>query len=99
MFEASVMFRNPMIDGNVMLAPHEVADWRAPYPGREHHSHWLQNITHPDAFLIAAAPKLLEALRKAHDVLSANGMVSTDDIERAVVIRKALGLSPKDPYP
>ncbi len=30
--------------------------------GREHHSDWCQTINHPDAYLIEAAPDMLEAL-------------------------------------
>jgi len=32
-------------------------------PGEDHHSDWNQDIGHPDARLIAAAPMLLEALK------------------------------------
>jgi hypothetical protein len=31
--------------------------------GREHHARWFQDINHPDAKLIAAAPELLAALQ------------------------------------
>ncbi len=40
---------------------HERPDWIAPFPGREHHSHWLAAVNHPDMRLIAAAPDLLDA--------------------------------------
>ena len=35
-------------------------------PGREHHAAWHQTIEHPDARLIASAPQLLAALKRAH---------------------------------
>lgn len=31
-------------------------------PGREHHANWFQTINHPDAHLIAAAPRLFTVL-------------------------------------
>ena len=49
---------------NIMHRVHERPDWIAPEPGREHHKHWHQLLTHPDARLIAAAPELLAALRE-----------------------------------
>lgn len=70
---ATIRFREPSVDGNVMRAPHEVAGWHAPFQGREHHARWLQNVTHPDARLMAAAPELLEELEKAHAELEECG--------------------------
>lgn len=39
-------------------------EWCAPIKDRKHHAHWLQEVIHPDAVLIAAAPELLEALEE-----------------------------------
>lgn len=36
---------------------HRVDKLMEPIPGREHHSHWAQQINHPDALAIAAAPE------------------------------------------
>lgn len=36
-------------------------DFANPVAGREHHAKWFQDIDHPDARLIAAAPDLLAA--------------------------------------
>lgn len=33
-----------------------------PIPGREHHAHWAQQINHPDAVAIAAAPEDVRSL-------------------------------------
>lgn len=45
---------------------HEILErcdkFAVPVAGREHHASWFQDIAHPDARLIAAAPDLLEAL-------------------------------------
>lgn len=40
----------------------------APY--REHHASWFKLIDNPDANLIASAPDILAALRKAHSFIS-----------------------------
>jgi hypothetical protein len=67
-------------------------------PGREHHAEWFQAIDHPDANLIAAAPKLQEACKKL--VLAATENDGTDAAEAKLgqavafamaVIRKAKG--------
>jgi hypothetical protein len=42
-------------------------DFAQPVPGREHHARWFQDIDHPDARLIAAAPRMLELLREFAD--------------------------------
>jgi len=41
-------------------------------PGREHHSSWLQTITHPDARLIAAAPEMLDLLVRCSNAINAD---------------------------
>jgi hypothetical protein len=38
--------------------------------GREHHASWFKTIDHPDAWLIAAAPCLLHALKLAEDFMA-----------------------------
>jgi hypothetical protein len=48
-------------DNGMMVKAHLLGEI---VPGRAHHSHWFQNINHPDARLIAAAPELLSALVK-----------------------------------
>jgi len=44
-------------------------DWIAPFPGREHHQDWCSAVVHPDARLIAASPKMLQALKTARDCI------------------------------
>lgn len=96
MHGATVRFRDPDIRGNLLHAPHEVAAWHAPFPGREHHSHWLQDVTHPDARLIAAALELLEELEKAHGILGDLGYVGPEHAAREALIRKARGVKPTE---
>lgn len=89
MHGATVRFRDTDIRGNLLHAPHEVAAWHAPFPGREHHSHWLQDVTHPDARLIAAAPDILAALE---ELLKCDVMVSSVRLNAALAaVRKANG--------
>lgn len=66
--------------------------------GREHHADWFALIDHPNAHLIAAAPDLLDALRKARVALDglAKGEGVYDPIETTIryadaAISKALG--------
>ena len=67
---ATMRLRDTAHDGmNIMHRVHERPDWIAPEPGREHHKHWHQLLTHPDARLIEAAPDLLTALKDATDLL------------------------------
>ena len=56
----------------LMYRIHDRPDWIAPEPGREHHKHWHQLLTHPDALLSQDAPALLaevERLRAERDAL------------------------------
>lgn len=63
MGNATVSLRDTAHDGmNLMHKLHERPDWIAPFPGREHHKSWLQNVVHPDMLLIAAAPDMLSSL-------------------------------------
>lgn len=41
------------------------SNFATPVEGREHHAHWMMDVTHPDAVLIAAAPELLAACEAA----------------------------------
>lgn len=62
MGNATMCLRDTAHDGmNLMHKLHERPDWIEPFPGRAHHARWCQNVVHPDARLIAAAPDLLEA--------------------------------------
>lgn len=62
MASATMSLRDTAHDGmNIMHKLHERPDWIAPFEGRAHHASWCQNVIHPDARLIAAAPELLAA--------------------------------------
>jgi hypothetical protein len=62
-------------------------------PGEEHHSEWNQDIEHPDAKLIAAAPDLLEALKwvATHAYSGGRPVGAVDIVKNA--IEKAEGRS------
>ena len=45
-------------------------EWCRPIKDREHHAGWIQEVIHPDAQLIAAAPELLEALEACAESLA-----------------------------
>lgn len=51
----------------------KVSEICEPAEGREHHADWHQVLDHPDANLIAAAPELYAAAKKALDVLETFG--------------------------
>lgn len=105
MHGATVRFRDTDISGNLLHAPHEVTSWHAPLKGREHHAHWLQDVTHPDARLIACAPELLVALEKAHaEIANSPGDIWSPECaknheERLALIRKARGVKSTDAKP
>lgn len=66
MGDATMRLRDTAHDGmNIMHKLHERSDWIEPFPGREHHKGWLQNVVHPDARLMAAAPRLLDTVTAA----------------------------------
>ena len=91
---ATLFIRDTAHDGmNLMHKLHERRDWIAPFPGREHHADWCADVTHPDMRLIAAAPDLLEALKRALNVLHATG--AKDEANAALdAIAKATGGQP-----
>lgn len=61
---ASMRLRDDVENMNIM---HRCEKWAKPVPGREHHAEWFQDIDHPDALLIAAAPDLLAALKEVSE--------------------------------
>ena len=64
MGNATICLRDTAHNGtNLMHKLHERPDWFAPFEGRAHHKHWCQDVIHPDARLIAAAPELLAHLK------------------------------------
>lgn len=65
MTRATAMVRDLSEDGcNLLYKVHERKDWIKPFSGREHHADWCADVVHPDMRLIAAAPELLEALKR-----------------------------------
>ncbi len=72
MGSATLMIRDTAHDGmNLLHKLHERPDWIRPFPGRDHHKEWCAAVKHPDMQLIEAAPKMLEALRRAVVLLAA----------------------------
>lgn len=63
----------------LMYRVHERPDWIAPESGREHHKHWHQLLTHPDALLSADAPALLaEVVRLKNEFSSAMSLLQAE---------------------
>lgn len=58
---------------------HERADWIAPIKGREHHSHWMQAVNHPDLKLMESSPDLLEALQRIMSIFHCPTIDSTSE--------------------
>lgn len=93
MGHATFFLRDTAPDGmNILHKLHERRDWIEPFPGREHHAGWCANVVHPDMRLIAAAPDLLEALKRCRfDSLN----MSLADLEFCrAAIAKATGEAP-----
>jgi len=92
MSSATMSLRDTDFDGmNLMYKLHERPDWFKPFPGREHHKRWLQNVVHPDARLIAAAPDLLDALCALVLNHDAGGVTSGAMHDARAAIAKATG--------
>ena len=68
--------------------------WAVPVPGREHHAHWLQTLSHPDALLIQAAPDLLGALKELRDAPWLTMPGRANDIVEAAIARAEKGATP-----
>lgn len=65
MERATMRLRVTEHDGmQILYRVHERPDWLAAEPGREHHQHWHQLLTHPDALLSQDAPVLLAEVVK-----------------------------------
>lgn len=65
MNRATAMARDLSHGGmNLLYRVHERKDWIKPFAGRAHHADWCADVVHPDMRLIAAAPELLEALKR-----------------------------------
>lgn len=63
---AVAVLRDTAHDGfNIMHRVCDRPDWIEPFEGREHHADWCSGVVHPDMRLIAAAPDMLAALRRA----------------------------------
>lgn len=91
MHGAGLMIRDTAHDGmNIMHKLNERSDWIAPFPGRDHHTHWCANVVHPDMRLMAAAPDLLEACKVAFDQTCSVGRPKDWEQLRAA-IAKATG--------
>lgn len=68
MADAAPRFREDEEERRIQTM-HRCEKYAVEVPGREHHAHWFMGLNHPDARLIAAAPDLLEALKKAESVM------------------------------
>jgi hypothetical protein len=82
---ATMRLRDTAHDGlQLLYRVHERPDWIAPEAGREHHKHWHQLLTHPDARLIEAAPDLLSVCK---EILEAAAYWSEYDVPIGIVDR------------
>lgn len=71
MSHAAPSFNNARLgeEGNLYNEMERCDKYGAIVQGREHHKDWFQEINHPDALLIAAAPDMYEVLTAIEAVI------------------------------
>ncbi len=96
---AVAVMRDTAHDGfNIMHRVCDRPDWITPFENRKHHADWCSSIIHPDMRLMAAAPDLLEALKRCKfDSLN----MSLADLEfcRAAYLKATGGATMTDQEP
>lgn len=80
---------NDLIAGNQYNIMERCEKYAVPVAGREHHASWFQDLNHPDARLIAAAPTLAAACRAIDADIERMGSVSAESVD---LVRAALKL-------